>query len=302
MMQAVHDFLKKHSQIIANLPGFTELLAEFVNNIERLIFLSEQQAESSQGVSGSKNDLFEIVATMGYNISKKVEAFAKMTNNKVLASEVHFSESDLFYVADSKLRDRALVIYTKASYNDAALEAYKVTKSELAEFKSKIDLFVAAIPSTRIERTEKKAITSEIAERMAANSTILSKFDILMELVRVERPDIYQSYKDNRKIIDTASGSLALSAFITDSGSGKGIKGAMATFVPQSGTAKAATGKSEKPLVKKTAEKGIFKVKNLPDGIYTVLIEKTGYKSVTVTVNIASGEMTILKVSLEPNA
>lgn len=43
-----------------------------------------------------------------------------------------------------------------------------------------------------------------------------------------------------------------------------------------------------------TAEMGIFKVKNMADGIYTATLEKTGYKTVTVTVSIANGEMTVL--------
>ena len=74
-----------------------------------------------------------------------------------------------------------------------------------------------------------------------------------------------------------------------------------ATFVLQNGTAKASIAKAEKPLVKITALKGIFKIKNMPDGIYTVTIEKTGFKTITVTVNIANGDLTVLEVQLEKN-
>ena len=39
----------------------------------------------------------------------------------------------------------------------------------------------------------------------------------------------------------------------------------------------------------------------MPDGIYTATLEKTGYKTVTVTVSVANGEMTVLNMQLEKN-
>ena len=39
----------------------------------------------------------------------------------------------------------------------------------------------------------------------------------------------------------------------------------------------------------------------MPDGIYIVTIEKTGFKTATVTVNVANGDMTVLEVKLEKN-
>ena len=130
---------------------------------------------------------------------------------------------------------------------------------------------------------------------------MLKKSDLLVEVVRTSNPPFYKSYKDNRKVIDTAAGSLALTAKITDSASGVGIKGVKVTFVLQHGAEKSMGATDSKPLVKLTSEMGIFRVKNMPDGIYTATLAKTGYKTVTVTVSVANGEMTVLNVQLEKN-
>jgi hypothetical protein len=55
---------------------------------------------------------------------------------------------------------------------------------------------------------------------------------------------------------------------------------------------------AEPELVKKTAERGGFKVKSLASGTYQVTLKKVGYTDQVVTVNVNDGEMTELNVSL----
>jgi hypothetical protein len=52
-------------------------------------------------------------------------------------------------------------------------------------------------------------------------------------------------------------------------------------------------------LVKKTADKGYFTVKNLAEGIYLVTIEKVGYVTQTVEISVDSNKMAKLVVKLE---
>jgi uncharacterized membrane protein len=61
---------------------------------------------------------------------------------------------------------------------------------------------------------------------------------------------------------------------------------------------KAATTTTEPELVKKTAEKGGFNVKNLASGTYQVTLKKVGYTEQVVTISVNDGEMTELNVSL----
>jgi hypothetical protein len=52
-------------------------------------------------------------------------------------------------------------------------------------------------------------------------------------------------------------------------------------------------------IVKKTAKKGSFNIKNMPEGTYRVKVTKTGYKEKVVTVSVAPGELATLNVEME---
>jgi hypothetical protein len=222
-----------------------------------------------------------------------------MNNIAILAKEVHYSESDLKKATGSNLRDNALIIHDKANENIAALTEYGVTARSLSSLKSAIDQFNAAVSSTRIGKTETKQVTGQLAKLFKDNDALLAKFDLLVEIVRLSHPEFYSAYKDSRKVIPRGSGSLALKALVTDAATGEGIKGVKVTFALQNGLSKAATATAKKPFVKTTADNGIFKIKNLADGTYTATLIKTGYREEVVTVNVASGEMTVMDVKME---
>lgn len=300
MEQLLRDLFNRNPRIINLLPGdFANKLIRFSQNISDIETISEKQQTSRKGIAGKKSILYTNLGIKAYDICTKIEAYAIITGNTVLADEIHFSKSKLTRASASKLRDRSLLIHEKAVANAAALVPYDITAETIAELKSCIDLFVESIPSTRSSRIEAKATTSKLRKLFKENDELLEQFDLLVVVLRNTNPEFYNSYKDSRKIIDTSSGKLMLTAHITDAASGEGIKGVTATFVSESTNPKATSANGEKPLVKKTANKGIFKVKSLPDGIYTVTIEKPGYKTITVTVSISKGEMTMLNASLD---
>lgn len=301
MMLAVRDFLKKNSTITAGLPGFSPLFTSYVDALDRINVIWEQQERDRTGISDRKDELRRSLAAKGYDVCRKTAVFAAMTGNTILAKEVSYAESDLAKTSDGKLKERALIIYDRALENATALVPYGVTAEDIEELKADIDQFNEAIPTTRIGRTEEKAATEELIRLFKETDALLAKFDLLVEVVRTSSPAFYKSYKDNRKVIDTGAGSLALTAKVTDATSGAGIKGVKATFVYQNGAEKSAGEASSKPLVKLTAAMGIFKVKNMPDGVYTATLEKTGYKKITTTVSIANGEMTVLEIVMEKN-
>ncbi len=52
-------------------------------------------------------------------------------------------------------------------------------------------------------------------------------------------------------------------------------------------------------MIKKTASKGSFQIKNMQSGTYKVLVQKPGYKDKEVSVSISDGERSDLNVVLE---
>jgi len=291
------NFLDKNASITSILPGYEPLITRFRLNIYQITILRDQQEVDTSGIRDNKELLRVGLAALAYDISRKTEAYASFANNLILVKEVHFAETSLTKATDTNLASRAQIIYEKASANMTDLIPYGVTEDDLIALKNAGDLFRAAVPSTRTGSTEKKLITDKIARLIKENDAILEKIDLLIEIVRLSQPDFYKGYKDNRMIIKTGKGSLALIASATDSVTGEVCKGVKFTFIYQNGNG--AIARSAEPLVKITSKRGRFNVKNMAEGPYNVHVEKPGLKSQELHINKAAGDRLKLNVKLE---
>ncbi len=291
------NYLDKNASITSILPGYEPLITRFRLNIYQITMLRDQQEVDTSGIRDNKALLRVGLAALAYDISRKTEAYASFANNLILVKEVHFAETSLTKATDTNLASRAQIIYEKAAANLTNLTPYGVTEDDLIALKNAGDLFRAAVPTTRTGSTEKKLITDKIARLIKENDIILEKIDLLIEIVRLSQPDFYKGYKDNRMIIKTGKGSLALIASATDAATGEGFKGVKFTFIYQNGNGTSV--RSAEPLVKITSKKGRFNVKNMAEGTYLVLVEKPGLKSQELHINKAAGDRLKLDVKLE---
>lgn len=299
MELGLRDFLNKNASIANNLPTFGILFLQYNSNLDQIQVLREQQEIDTSGISDKKDLLRSDLVTKAIDVSRKTETYAKMTNNSILAKEVHYSKTDLDKSSDLKLRDRVLIIHDKADANIADLAEYGVNPGMLIDLKNVIDLFNASIPAIRTGKTETKQVTRQLNRLLKANDEILAKFDLLVEVVRLTEPVFYSGYKDHRKVINTGAGSLALIAKATDAITGEVLKGAKFTFIPQNGGENKGDAKTGEPLVKRTAKKGILHIKNMTEGPYLTVVVKTGYKQKELLVNKAAGDRINLNVQLE---
>lgn len=291
------NYLDKNAAITSTLPGFTPLFTKFKANTNGIMVLLDQQEVNTSGIKDKKVLLRTGLASKAYDISRKTEAYASFANNLILEKEVHFSETSLTKATDSKLESRAQIIYEKANANIADLMPFDVTEADLIALKDAIDLFCAAVPTTRTGTTEKKLITNQLVRLFKENDAILEKIDLLVEIVRLSKPDFYKGYKDNRMTIKTGNGSLALIGSATDASTGEELKGVKFTFKHQNGNG--AGVRSIETLVKISSKKGKFNVKKLAEGPYLVLVEKPGLKSQELHINKADGDRIKLEVKLE---
>ena len=291
------NYFDKNAAIASLLPGAEPLITKFRVNVNAIVVLREQQEVDISGISGKKELLRADLAAKAYDISRKTEAYACLSNNLILEKEVHFPETSLKSATDSKLESRSLIIYERAKANIANLMPYGVTEDDLIALQNAIDLFHASVPTPRTITTEKKQITNQLARLFKENALILEKIDLLVELVRLKQPLFYSGYKDIRKIILTGTGSLALMALATDAATGEVIKGVKFTFVRQNENGEKV--KNETPLVKVTAKKGKLNIKNMAEGSYITTVEKVGFKKQDLLVNKAAGDRIKLNVQLE---
>ncbi|MFZ4549385.1 MAG: carboxypeptidase-like regulatory domain-containing protein, partial [Bacteroidales bacterium] len=157
--------------------------------------------------------------------------------------------------------------------------------------------YAAAVPQPKLGIDETKQITAALEGFFKKNDLILRKMDALVELEKASTPVFYQSYKNLRKVVVTGKGSLALKGLVKNATTGEGIpKVDVLIDLADDGRLKADTELHKN--VKRTAAKGIFTLKSLPEGTYNLTIRKLGYATQVKTINVVDGELCNVVVDL----
>ena len=287
MYLTVRDFLTQNEPITKELPNFAENFTILKETISTIQLFGEQQKSDKTGIAKLKNKIKEDLITMAADNSRKIAALAKFSNNIKLLNEVKFSQSDLGKVTDVALKDYAQIIYDKAAENIEALAHYGITAETQKIFIETINSYNASIAKPRVGITEKRQATKELIKLFDAADNALINIDYAADIVRLTQTSFYNGYKTARKLVETSSGYLSLKAIARETETGEPVRGV--TFIFKHNGTRSGGTRGNGEIVKKTAEKGSFNVKNMPAGTYQVVVNKPGYKEKVVTVSVADG-------------
>jgi hypothetical protein len=295
-------YLANNAALTAFFPRYPEFHSALKDGIVQIRTYNEQQILDKSGIATGKGQLRSALIILTIDASRKTQAYAKMENNQLLLSETKLTESALKGSTDSELEALAQGVYDKVQMHLMDLGAYNLNAGTLTTLAKAIDDFRVAIPKPRIGTIDTRQCTQQMAKAFAATDEILANIDILMEMVRISQPDFYGGYRSARRIINSRSGSLLVKGFVTDAETGAGIKGVIVRFAPDGNGSTKAKADAGTPVVeKKTAVKGGFKIKTLPEGTYSVAMRKAGYMDHMATVAVTSGELAVLNVELTKN-
>jgi len=284
-------------QITKEWPEFTHRFTAFQSNIKQIQLIAESQKDVKTGLAKDKKELRNNLITLASDNSRKVYAFADNTNNKTLMDEVNFSISDLGRKTDVALKDYAEILLKKAEANIGSLATYGITPETQKVLSGLIAAYDSSLAGPRVGISVKSQATKELGVLFNSSDTILEKMDNILGIIQLTQVKFSNGYKSVRKMVDTNTGNLALKAKAIDLASGEPVKGVLFTFKPDRAKSAGTGGNGE--LTKKTADKGSFHIKNMQPGMYRVIVRKPGYKEKEVSVSIADGERSDLKVELE---
>jgi hypothetical protein len=308
MALTTRDYTAQNIGKFEKLPLFSENNQLLANTIDEIQVVAGIQKTDKKGTTAAKAQLADNLIVISADNSRKLCAYAKLTNNLELLGEVNITETKLRRCADAALKDYAQIIYDQAQANVAALDQYGITPETQTEFLNAIKEYNAAIPAPRMKTTLTSQATKQLAVLFDKLDIALSNMDAVIEIIRLSQPNLYNGYKTARKIVNVGTGSLTIKGTITDAKTGKPLKGATIQFCPEcvEPTMKAAANginaaKEEVVLTKKTAEKGGFNIKSLPEGVYKVTVKMIGYKDQVVTVVINDEELSDLNIELAKN-
>lgn len=168
------------------------------------------------------------------------------------------------------------------------LEKYGINQETQKLFAEAIGAYNNSIARPRVSIAEKREATKELEMLFTKTDKILDKMDAILNIIRYKEVNFYTGYKTVRKLVGSNAGTVALKAAANDMTTSEPLKGSVFTF-RSNGTV----------ITKKTAEKGIFFIKNMKPGQYQLIVSRNGYKDKALTVTVNDGERCEVKVELE---
>jgi hypothetical protein len=294
---SVRDYLEPKAEITKDLPEFVANFADYKVVLSRMDKISELQNFDKTGLAKEKAQLQDVLIMLAKVNSVKLASFAKISKNTVMMTEVKFTKTKLIKAPDTVLKDYSQMIYDKAQANLGSLGAYGITQETQGVLLNAINAYTISIARPRLGIAELSQATKHLAELFRTADNLLGEIDAAMNVLITSQPDIYNGYYNVRKVVVTGKKRLALKGAASEL-NGSPLKGVRFTFVPDGGILMAGNGAISE-IVKMTAKKGNFYIKNMPEGIYKVRVTKTGYKEKIVSVSVAAGELASLSVELE---
>lgn len=287
----VKSYLNAHPEIVNRIPGLASAFSNFnicIDDINRCI---DQVMLDTSGPKTMKTSVRQTLVTTTADSARKLRAFALNSDNTVLMKEASITETNLNRCSEVELCEMSKSVRKRIEDNLASLNAYGITADTLTNFQKTIDEYETSIPVLRLGTTDKKQNNQTMEELYDKANSILKKMDMLVDTTKLTDPAFYNGYYSARKIIVTGVGSLMVKGIVTDSSTHQGLPGATITF-------SRTDTKGVSDIVKRSAAKGGFNIKSLPEGMYRVAVSKTGYITQEITVAITSGEFTHISIDL----
>lgn len=288
--------VRENMELLKELPEMVKNSDELQKNIENIDRIAQVQNFDKRGFALEKKQRRETLILLTNDNSKKIEAYAKLENKIVLAKEAKFTKSKMVEASDIIVYEYGQMVYDKAQENIDSLGPFGITAETQNNLQNAINEYKESVSKPRLGQKEKKEATNELKRLFKESDDLLERMDAVIYIIRDKQPALYNRYMELRKVVVTGTGSLAMKAAAVEMPSGIPLKGVKFNFSPENPTM-GNVGNGN--LVKKTADKGTFYIKNLAEGTYRIRVSKIGYKDKELKVNIIPGEMLDLEVEME---
>lgn len=196
------------------------------------------------------------------------------------------------------MRNYAQLIYNKAEAHLKNLADYNINETTQQELLATINAYWDALSDAKSKHNQHIQITQQIKTLFKTIKEALVIMDKSVDIVRHTHPELYAHYKKARHITDYGKGSLAINGMVIDAITGEPLKGVQITFAEINNISR---NKGNNVLVKKSTEKGQFRIKNISAGEYTITAIKNGYIQHVATLIVTEGKKQKLTIQLSIN-
>jgi len=274
--------------------------------VSKLVLIEQNrdaQTLETTGVTTDKNNKRSLMVDKADFIQNRLQSYADVVNNVELLESISYSPTKMKLARDTDIVGICNTILSRANANATAIVAYGVTAAMITELQTAITAYSVALAKPTMAKSQTKNATENLIKLFKETDKLLTKrLDLDIELFKNTKPDFYSQYKTSRIIIPKGARSgLAVMGNVLLVGTNEPIKGVAFTFTPENNAVLKSALTSVNTIVKKSAEKGSFRISNMAEGTYNVTIKKLGFKDQQITINVVKGETTTLKIEMEKN-
>jgi len=289
MYNAVLTHIEASNAITVTVPAFATAATTLRTTYNNIVEAAQQETLAITGITIDKTEARLALCNEAARIAAAIFAYASSISNNELKQQVNYPISKLQNTNDELLIPVVNNISALGTANIAALATYGVTATTISDFEDTIEDYQELIPNPRNAVTSRSAVRTSIINLFKEGDAILkNQMDKLALQFKTTEPEFYNTYKNNRIILDAATSTTQAIGTITDSVTNQPIASVAIQVVGQSYTA---TGNST----------GGYAVKIPVPGTYNITFTVGGYNTKTVTgVVITLGQSTTLNVQLVP--
>lgn len=292
---AVANYLNSVSAQLSSTPHFTETVAALqVANLQTDTF-GRQLLLIKKDAATNKEDLRANIKGKMAEYIRKIKVYGTFENKTDLLGSTKAIDKVYKSIADSEFINLAKGLVQLAEDNITGLATYDITVATQTELENLIQDFEAIVFKPREILAGKKQINSNLNAAFAVATAQLKKSDMILEMVKTTKPDVYDAYKVVRKLVNSGTGLLSLKALVIDVATKQPLQGVSITIDKVAGE----NGPVFETIKKKTAKAGGFNLKGLPEGTYQLTADYPAYVSQQLTIYIYEGQKTNVNIKLQ---
>lgn len=271
--------------ILAKMPRFTDLAARLPEMLKEISQHSQTQMTNLKGFTIDKQKTRTELIMQLLDLVNRVKAYAASKNRKGLLEAVGLTFTDL-----NRKRDLALVDFAQFFENEVTpllddLAPYGVTASAMTRVSSLRAKFMAAIPKTRNERGNRRFATVALVTLFKEVDEVVAQLKLLAGMLRYEETFFYNLFM--RTCRQGTYGHRPFMLMGAVQGEDDEVLEQVLVRLPE--------------LKREThsTEKGSFRFKHLPSGIYAIEFSRPGYEPHREIVALTKGLRTTVMVKMK---
>lgn len=285
MYDAVLTHCENNSAIVATVPAFQTAVDAFEDIVDDLRNAAQNELQAISGYTQDKTQQRADLIELTLDVAGAIHAYATSVDNLVLKEQVKLVYSDLNRLKDELLGPACTNILDAANNNAAAIVPFGVTAAKITALDDAIEDYLSAVPAHRNAVSNRSSVGEQIKQLFKDGDALLkNQLDKLALQFKATEPNFYNSYRNNRIILDAATSSTQVSGVVTEQGTNNPLENVTITVVDQSYTTV-------------TDSSGEYNLKIPVPGEYDIVFTKTGYQAQTFeNVELTLGQNTDLDV------